>query len=368
MVVVYRKYRPQRFSEIVGQDHIVEVLTNAITKHRVAHGYLFIGPRGTGKTTTARILAKALNCKQRKENDAEPCGKCEHCLAVANGVFFDLIEIDAASNRGIDEIRSLKEEVRVSLSQTNWKVFILDEAHSLTKDAANALLKTLEEPPANTTFILITTEPEKILPTIKSRLQVLPFKHVTLVDIVKRLEQLAKQEGVAIDAGVLKAIALNASGSLRDAESNLAKVLSLGKKKIIMDDVRQTLGIVDEHVAVRFVDLLVQKDTSALFDFVRGIQEKGIEPKPFLRTLLEYMRKIALLKFAPQAKTELEGYLTKEDISIIIRQAETVSREQLLSMITIFLESLQDVEKYPQSQMALEVAIIKLLPHGREGN
>lgn len=361
MVVVYRKYRPQQFSEIVGQDHIVEVLTNAIAQNRVAHGYLFIGPRGTGKTTTARILAKALNCQRRAEASfAEPCGQCENCKAIVNGIFFDLVEIDAASSRGIDEIRSLKEEVRVSLSQNNWKVFILDEAHSLTKDAANALLKTLEEPPVRTTFILITTEPEKILATIKSRLQVLPFKHITLSDIVKRLEQIALKEKVLVDASVLKAIALNASGSLRDAESNLAKVLSLGKKKVVIDDVRQTLGIVDEHIAMRFLDLLAQKDANALFDFLRGIQEKGIEPKPFLRTVLEYMRKVALLKMAPQAQKELERYLTKEDISIIIKQAQSISQDTLLAMIDTFLQALGDVEKYPQSQMALEVAIIKL--------
>lgn len=360
MVVVYRKYRPQTFKEIVGQDHIVQVLSQAILQNRVAHGYLFIGPRGTGKTTTARILAKALNCKNRSEKSPEPCGVCANCQAIASGSFLDLVEIDAASNRGIDEIRSLKEEVRVSLSQDHWKVCILDEAHSLTKDAANALLKTLEEPPARTVFILITTEHEKILPTIKSRLQILPFKHVTLSDIVKSLDYIAQKEGVAIDVSVLKAIALNASGSLRDAQSNLAKVLSLGKKNIVLDDVRQTLGIVDEHVAVRFVDLLSTKDAAALFDFIRGLQEKGIEVKPFLRTLLEYVRKVALLKFAPQAKTELEHYLTKEDISIIVKQAESLSQAQILAMIEVFLQSLQDVEKYPQSQMALEVAIIKL--------
>lgn len=360
MVVIYRKYRPQLFGELVGQDHIVEVLSGAIMQNRVAHGYLFVGPRGTGKTTTARIVAKALNCKNRSDKSAEPCGKCENCQAIVNGSFFDLVEMDAASNRGIDEIRGLKEEVRVSLSQTNWKVLILDEAHSLTKDAANALLKTLEEPPARTVFILITTEPEKILATIKSRLQVLPFKYVTLSDIVKSLEQIAKKEGTTIEPGVFKALALNASGSLRDAQSSLAKILSLGKKNIAIEDVRQTLGIVDEHIALRFVDLLAQGKEAALIDFLRSLEEKGIEPKPFLRTLLEYMRKIILIKLAPQAKKELESYLTKEDISIIIKQSEAISREKLLRMVDVFLEALGDIEKYPQSQMALEVAIIKL--------
>ncbi len=360
MTVIYRKYRPQSFSELVGQDHIVEVLTNAIKKERLAHGYLFIGPRGTGKTSTARILAKTLNCLARGEK-TEACGKCQNCLAIQRGVFFDLVEMDAASNRGIDEVRSLKENTRVSISQNNWRVFILDEAHSLTKDAANALLKTLEEPPAKTIFILITTEPDKIIPTIKSRLQILPFKHLGLSDITTRLGQLSKKEGIEVEENVLKAIALNASGSLRDAESSLAKVLSIGKKKLFMDDIRETLGIVDEHLAMRFIDLLIKKESPALFDFLKTLEEKGIEPKPFLKTLLEYLRKVALLKMAPDAKPALEAILTKEDISIIIKQAEKLPTEQILAMVDIFLEALGDVEKYPQSQMALEVAVIKLI-------
>lgn len=360
MAVIYRKYRPQTFAELVGQDHIVEVLTNAILQDRLSHGYLFIGPRGTGKTSTARILAKALNCSASGKA-SEPCGTCQNCIAIQKGSFFDLVEMDAASNRGIDEIRSLKENTRVSISQDNWRVFILDEAHSLTKDAANALLKTLEEPPAKTVFILITTEPDKIIPTIKSRLQILPFKNLGIAATVTRLGQIATKEGVEIEENVLKAIALNASGSLRDAESSLAKVLSLGKKRIFMDDIRDTLGIVEEHLAMRFVDLLIKKESPALFDFLKNLDEKGVEPKPFLKTLLEYMRKLALLKMAPSAKATLEAVLTKEDISIIIKQAENVKTEEILAMVEIFLQALADVEKYPQSQMALEVGVIKLL-------
>lgn len=358
-MVIYRKYRPQTFSEIVGQDHIVEVLTNAIKKDRVAHGYLFVGPRGTGKTSTARILAKALNCKNLK--NAQSCGICENCEAIQKSAFFNLVELDAASNRGIDEIRNLKEHVRVNMSQDGWKIFILDEAHSLTKDASSALLKTLEEPPEKTVFILITTEPEKIVSTIKSRLQILPFKHLFLSDIVKRLTQIAQKEKIEIEENVLKAIALNASGSMRDAESNLAKIFTLSehKKSIALEEVKSILGIVDEHLVMKFFDILLKKDSESLFDFIKNIEEKGIEIKPFLRAFLEYLRKIALIKMAPAAKKELSSYLTKEDISIIVNHTERIREDNLLSMVDVFLQALQDIEKYPHSQMALEIAVMK---------
>lgn len=366
-MVIYRKYRPQKFADVVGQDHIVEVLTNAIKKDRVAHGYLFIGPRGTGKTTTARILAKALNCKNPA--NMEPCGICEHCESIQKSAFFNLVEMDAASNRGIEEIRNLKEHVRVSMAEDAWKIFILDEAHSLTKDAAAALLKTLEEPPAKTVFILITTEPEKIISTIKSRLQILPFRHLSLLDIVKRLAQIAKKENINVDENVLKAIALNAEGSMRDAESNLAKIFTLseGKKHITLEDTKHILGIVDEHLVMKFFDIAVKKDKDALFNFIKTLEEKGIEVKAFIRAFLEYLRKIALIKMAPAAKKELESYLTKEDISIIINHAGSVEEARLLSIVDIFLQALQDVEKYPHPQMALEIAIMKSIHHYETG-
>lgn len=360
-MVIYRKYRPQTFADVVGQDHIVEVLTNAIKKDRVAHGYLFIGPRGTGKTSTARILAKALNCKHLK--GTEPCGICEHCDAIQKGAFFNLVEMDAASNRGIDEIRNLKEHVRISMAIDAWKVFILDEAHSLTKDAAGALLKTLEEPPEKTVFILITTEPEKIISTIKSRLQILPFRHLLLSDIVKRLMQIAKKEEIEIEENVVKAVALNASGSMRDAESNLAKIFTLSghKKRITLEEVKHILGVIDEHIVIKFFGVLIKKDRDALFDFIKTIEEKGIEIKVFLRSFLEYLRKVALIKMAPAGKKELETYLTKEDVSFIIHHAEQIQESELLSMVDLFLQALQDIEKYPRAQMALEVAVMKVL-------
>lgn len=359
MLVIYRRYRPQLFKEVVGQDHIVALLKAAIKKERLAHGYLFIGPRGTGKTSTARILAKTLNCTQRRGE--ESCGICKNCVAIAKGGFLSLLELDAASNRGIDEVRALKESVRVSFSDEHWKVIILDEAHMLTKEAANALLKMLEEPPQKTVFILVTTEPEKIIPTIKSRLQILPFKHLTLNDIVARLDQIAHMEKVEVAQNVLKAIALNASGSLRDAESSLAKVLSLGKKNIVVEDVRETLGIVDEHLAMRFADYLAKKEAQKALDFIQRLNEKGIEPKPFLRTFLEYLRKLAFLQVAPEIKNEFATYLTKEDISIMIKQSSELTQNDALVLIDLFLQALQDIEKYPLSSMSLEVGVMKYM-------
>lgn len=338
MNTLYRKYRPLKFEEIVGQDHIVAVLKNALKQSRVAHGYLFTGPRGTGKTTTARILARELNC---------------------NGL--DLIEVDAASNRGIDEIRALRDSARISTGENSWRVFILDEAHMLTSVASNALLKSLEEPPPRTVFILITTEQDKIMSTIKSRLQILPFKSISLSDIILRLEQIIKKEKVKVDSKVIKAIAINASGGMRDAESNLTKILNIEKQVILIEDVRNILGIIDEHLVIKYIEMLFEGDKSKIFIFIKNLEDKGIQEKIFLKSFLEYWRKLILISVNPQIEKELSLQLTKEDLAIIIKQAKKASSQVLIKTAQIFLQNFNDSEKYPEQMMALEIATLQCL-------
>jgi len=226
-LVLYRKYRPQKFSEVIGQEHVTQTITNEIKNGRIAHAYLFSGPRGCGKTTTARIIAKAVNCLNRKSSEAEPCNQCANCLEIQSGRAIDLIEIDAASHRGIDDIRELREGIKFAPSKLKYKVFIIDECHQLSKDAANALLKTLEEPPAHAIFILATTELHKILPTILSRCQRFNFHKLTLPQLTARLQKLADLEGVAIEKPALELIALTAGGSARDSESLIRTILVL---------------------------------------------------------------------------------------------------------------------------------------------
>ena len=225
-LALYRKYRPKTFAEIVGQEYIVKILTNAIASGMISHAYLFTGPRGVGKTTLARLLAKAVNCQNRKEGEYEPCNQCESCQEINQGNSIDLIEIDAASNRGIDDIRELKNGIRFVPSKSKYKVFIIDECHQLSKDANNALLKTLEEPPSHAIFVLATTEIYKMLPTIISRCQRFDFRKLRIEEIVKRLETILKKEKIEYEEPALFLIAREATGSIRDAESLLDKVIS----------------------------------------------------------------------------------------------------------------------------------------------
>ncbi|MDO8663553.1 MAG: DNA polymerase III subunit gamma/tau, partial [Candidatus Wildermuthbacteria bacterium] len=225
-VVLYRKYRPQTFAEVIGQEHVIKTLTNAIPAGMISHAYLFAGPRGSGKTSVARLLAKAVNCQNRKDSEAEPCNECSSCKEMMEGRAMDLIEIDAASHRGIEEIKDLIEGIKFVPAKTKYKVFILDEAHQLSKDAFNALLKTLEEPPSHAIFILATTELHKMLPTIISRCQHFDFRKLTLPEIIKGLEDICAKEKVKIEKAALELIALNAGVALRDAISLLDQALT----------------------------------------------------------------------------------------------------------------------------------------------
>ncbi len=360
-LVLYRKYRPKNFEEVIGQEQTVQTLKNAVAMGLISHAYVFSGPRGSGKTSIARILAKALNCEKPKEGD--PCNKCSACEEINSGRAIDLIEIDAASNRGIDEIRDLKEGIKFSPTKLKYKVFIIDEAHQLTKEAANALLKTLEEPPSHAIFILATTEIHKMIPTILSRCQRFDFRRLTVPEIVKRLQILAKQENAQIEKPALELIALQSGGSLRDAEGILEKVLTFhvgfGKTSAIdTSQVEELLGIVDLNVIGKFADLLLSKSASGAVDFLNKALEKGTDPNEFAKNVVQYLRQALILKIDPNLKDSLIAGFTKEQEEKILKQALQFEEKQIQSAVENFAEAENKMRYASIIQLPLELAII----------
>jgi len=272
--VLYRKYRPRSFSEIVGQDHVKKVLTNALKMDRVAHAYIFAGPRGTGKTTTARILAKSLNCESRK--GAEPCNRCQSCLAIDEGTFMDVVELDAASNRGIDEIRRIREAAGYRPIEGKYKVYIIDEVHMLTKEAFNALLKTLEEPPEHVVFVLATTNLEKVPPTIVSRCQVLEFKNLPENLIFERLKEVSSKEGMEIEEDALRFLARRAEGGMRDALTLLEQVWKFSAGgKITLEDVEKALGLIPLDLVRKYVLSIIEGKLEEVLEVVDEVYYSG---------------------------------------------------------------------------------------------
>ncbi len=356
-LVIYRKYRPQTFAEVVGQDHVVKTLVNAIKDNRIAHAYLFAGPRGTGKTTVARILAKAVNCLDN--SSYEPCNKCESCLEIMNGRALDLIEIDAASNRGIEEIRELKERIRFVPSRNKYKVFVIDEAHQLTKEAVNALLKTLEEPPAHAIFILATTEPHKMLPTILSRVQRFDFRKFSLPDIIERLKIIAQKEGVKISEKALRIIALNSEGHMRDAESMLGQVIAFcGDKEITTEDIENILGIVDVNLAIKFVDLLANKKLNEALIFIDKFVNQGYDLIQFTESIINYARKLLLLRVERRMSDLIKEELSPEQLNTAIKQSEQFSLEEISKIIEIFINALYQMKHSTFPQIDFELATV----------
>lgn len=359
--VLYRKYRPQLFSDFVGQEHVVKTVTNALAGGMVSHAYLFCGPRGTGKTTLARLLAKAVNCTGRKEGKYEPCNKCDSCVEIMEGRAIDLMEIDAASHRGIDEIRELKEGIKFAPTKSKYKVFIVDESHQLTKEAANALLKTLEEPPSHAIFILATTEIHKMIPTIISRCQRFDFRKLTIPEITKQLQKICDKEEVKIQKAALELIAINATGSVRDAESLLDQIFtfqsSLGKE-ITVDDVKGMLGLVEIEAASKLVDLIGQKQTPRAIGFLNEIADKGTDLQEFSKATINYFRQVLILKITGTANQILTG-LTKEELQRMAGQAEKFKEEDLQKIINLFLEAENKMRYSPIPQLPLELAIME---------
>jgi len=353
--VIYRKYRPQKFSDLVGQEYIKITLQNEIKTDKFGHAYLFSGPRGIGKTTTARLIAKSLNCLDRKAGESEPCNKCNHCLQIIAGNFLDLIEIDAASNRGIDEIRELRERVRFSPSNGKFKVFIIDEVHMLTTEAFNALLKTLEEPPAHAIFILATTELHKIPETIISRCQKFDFKRVSIKELVNRLEKLSKNEGVKVAKEVLEIIASKADGCLRDAESLLQQILSLGEKEITMEQAGLVLPHSDTKLITEFCEHLFQNDIKSALGLINNLVNQSIGLEYFVIDTTEFLRQILIFKANPSL---LIG-VTQESQDNLKKMSAQIENHRLVELIKLFLEKRKDLKQTDIPQLPLELLVLE---------
>ena len=359
-LVLYRKYRPQNFAEFIGQEHIIKTITNAISSGQISHAYLFSGPRGSGKTTLARLLAKATNCESRKKNEFEPCNECSSCIDVQRSRAVDLIEIDAASHRGIDDIRELRDGIRFVPTKSKYKVFIIDECHQLTPAASNALLKTLEEPPSHAIFILATTEIHKMIPTIISRCQRFDFRKLTIPEIIKKLEIDAQKEKIEIEKASLNLIAQNARGSLRDAESLLDQAIAFcGAREIKAQDVKDLLGLVEIHEIANFFDLIIQKQAGKAIKFLSEISDKGLNLQEFIKTFINYSREGLIFKIAPNQNPGYLG-LTDEEIRQLQNLIKNIEQDKILEIIQAFLNASNQMRYSPILQLPIELAIIQV--------
>ncbi|HVY68217.1 MAG TPA: DNA polymerase III subunit gamma/tau [Patescibacteria group bacterium] len=346
MAVLYRKYRPQTFGEVVNQKYIIQTLKNQVLSGQVAHAYLFTGSRGVGKTSVARILAKAVNCLQPALGDA--CGKCSICKQVEAGNFIDLVEVDAASNTGVDNIRELIEHVRFSPSLGKYKVFIIDEVHMLSKGAFNALLKTLEEPPRHAIFILATTEVHKVPPTIISRTQKFDFKSLAAADLLAHLREVSQREGLRVSDEVLQLVAQNAEGSARDALSLLGKVLTLGDDPGL-EVSRALLGVTDAALCERLLRLLAEGRAAAVPPFLQDCSERGLDYAVLTRDFLEFLRQVLIYKLAPAAAAP----------AALPELAEAFSSAELIFIIRLFLKAYKDLAAAPEPQIPFLIAAVE---------
>ena len=355
-VTLYRKWRPQTFEDVVGQEHIVRTLTNALRDNRVAHAYLFSGPRGTGKTSIAKILAKSLNCVEGPT--AAPCNTCASCTEITAGSGLDVIEIDAASNRGIDEIRDIREKVKFMPAGGGTKVYIIDEVHMLTSEAFNALLKMLEEPPAHVIFILATTEPHKVLPTILSRCQRFDYRRLKTDELAGRLRAIAVAEGIDIDDASIAIIAKQAKGGMRDAVSTLDQLSSYTGSVIRKDDVMAMLGMVDGNLLFRLADIIKAKDAGAALVFINEIVESGWDLRQFAKDLTEHFRNLFVIR---NTDNPGDGVIaTADELARLEQQAEGFAPTDLMAAIDALTVLNNDLRFAPDARLILELALVKM--------
>lgn len=373
-LAIYRKYRPRLLAELIGQELVVEILKNAAKSDRLSHAYLFYGPRGTGKTTAARIVAKIANCETRTSDPkfrakGEPCNKCRPCEEIDAGRAIDVVEIDAASNRGIDEIRDLKAGIRLSPTSYRNKVFIVDEVHQLTPAASDALLKVLEEPPTHAIFVLATTEYEKIKPTIVSRTQRFHFRRIPTQVILKKLSQIASAEKIEIDNAALELIATAAEGSFRDAESLFEQVASLagpdvaaGASGTRLENVEQILGKVGFVRTAALAGYILDNDLEATLRYLAEINESGFNLVQLNKDLIHYLRRVLALKFDPQLEEIFKRELTTDEITEIKKHAELAKNpDKIINLIKSLIRAYSEMRYSPFTLVPLEVAIIENL-------
>ena len=371
-LVIARKWRPQSFADIVGQEHITRTLQNAIRAQRIAHAFLFTGVRGVGKTTAARILAKALNCE--KGPTPAPCGECTHCEEIAQGRSIDVLEIDGASNRGIDEIRQIIENVRYQPAQCRFKIYIIDEVHQVTKDAFNALLKTLEEPPPSVKFILATTEPHRLPATILSRCQRYDFRRIKLREIVQRLSSIAKAEAVEITDGALMLLAREADGSMRDAQSLFEQVLAFGESsdkpdaRISIDErsLHEVLGLAERQVLYQISAAVLRGDAKLCLELITRVFNQGCDLGRLARDLVEHFRNLLVARLIGSSTKEPSASgaqlldLPDQEIKDLIEQAGPLASETLLDYFDYMAASEEQIARSTTPRFVLETALVHL--------
>lgn len=360
---LYRKWRSQTFDEVVGQEHVTTTLLNALREERVAHAYLFAGPRGTGKTSTARILAKALNCTEEKNR---PCNRCSHCTAINEGRMLDLIEIDAASNNSVDDVRELREKVGFQPSESRYKVYIIDEVHMLSASAFNALLKTLEEPPPYARFVLATTEPHRIPATVLSRCQRFDFRRIPVAEIAAHLTHIAGEEGFQVEEPAIFAIARSAQGCMRDAVSLLDQMTSYGaaaspddSRAISLEQVQQVLGSVAGETVAAFVDALASKNVSTGLELIHGLLLQGGSLNEFAAQVIEHLRGVMLVQMA--GDSALLEDTAPDTVRTIKEQAKDLENADTLLAIKRFSQAMTELKGGFQPQLPLELALVELI-------